>query len=150
MLATWTSGRWLLPLLTGTALLLLALAEPGPAMATPDYARATGQACATCHVGQPAAQTFTALGQQFAAIPLHTTDPATAWAQVQAAGASSAPAPVQTPRQLPRTGEDPRFPVAPVALLVGLSLVMLGAVLLSAGPRRRRAAASGDRSARGS
>ena len=138
MLATWTSGRWLIPLVSGAALLLLALTQPGPAMATPDYARATGQSCATCHVGQPAARTFTALGQQFAANPIHMSDPATAWAQVQAAGGPSGPAPVQTPRQLPRTGEDPRLPVAPVALIAGLCLVVFGAVLLGTRPRRQR------------
>ena len=138
MVTTWTSARWLFPVLAGAALLLLALAEPGPAMATPDYARATGQSCGTCHVGQPsAAGPFTAIGQQFAALPLHRSDPAAAWAQIQATGATGAPAPVQVPSQLPRTGDDPRLPVAPVALLAGLSLILLGAVLVVT--RRARA-----------
>jgi hypothetical protein len=100
-------------------------------VARPEYAAATGQPCATCHVSPAGGGPRTPSGQAFMAIPTHATDPAGAWAQVVASqGAAPAPAPAQLPRQLPRTGSSPA--PAPEALLaLGAALLGLGALVLS-------------------
>jgi hypothetical protein len=128
---------WLLigvPVLVGVLLAAVSAMSP-PALATSSYAEATGQRCATCHVGPPGQGVLTADGQRFAAVPSHRTDPAGAWAVVVGSGATGAPVPA--PSRLPRTGEGQSAPVAWVALCIGLALITAGGVLAAGGYCRR-------------
>lgn len=82
----------MLTLASATVWMLL----PTVSSALPQYAAATGQPCATCHVNPAGGGTLTATGTSFAAIPTHSTDPAGAWAQLSAP-AAPAPAPAPAP-----------------------------------------------------
>ncbi|MBI4302466.1 MAG: hypothetical protein HY664_07660 [Chloroflexi bacterium] len=111
----------------GAMLVLVGLFKLRSSAALPSYATATGQPCSTCHVNPAGGGTLTAIGQAFAAIPTHSTDPAGAFRQVSAPAPTPTPAPstapavtptpttTQQPTQLPTTG-GPIVPVALVAL----------------------------------
>jgi hypothetical protein len=120
-----------IPMLTALAALLML---PHQAVATPSYADATGQRCATCHVGQPGQAVLTDQGQRFAAIATHRTDPAGAWAVVVGSGAAGAP--VQIPSQLPRTGEVSAPILGRWAPGIGAILIAFGGALAAVGRRR--------------
>lgn len=128
--------RWILLTLTVAAYVSVSamLASVPAALATSSYADATGQRCASCHVGQPSQAVLTADGQRFAAIPTHRTDPAGAWAIVVGSGAPIVP--VQVPSQLPRTGDARSPTVELIALFSGLALMVIGGVLATGGRRR--------------
>ncbi|MHB0871080.1 MAG: hypothetical protein ACYC66_18290 [Chloroflexota bacterium] len=81
---------WLAVFLFLVGLLLLALPPTGSAL--PNYSAATGQPCTTCHVNPSGVGGLTALGQAFAAIPNHATDPAGAFAQASGGAAPAATA----------------------------------------------------------
>jgi hypothetical protein len=105
------------------AVMFVALAVPAITYALPRYTEATGQPCSTCHVNPAGGGALTPLGQRFAAIPNHSTDPVAAFQQAQQpaqatpAPAQPAPAPAQTtpgpaqptpaPGALPTTGGVP-------------------------------------------
>lgn len=72
---------------------LIVLFMPSIGAALPQYAAATGQPCATCHVNPAGGGPRNAKGQAFEAIPTHATDPAGAFAQLNAP-APAVPAPV--------------------------------------------------------
>lgn len=146
----------ILMVIVGAAALAITLL-PLTALALPAYAAATGQACSVCHVNPAGGGTLTAKGQAFAAISTHASDPAGAWAQVNApaaaptaapaapaaapaapaapAAAPAAPAaPAAAPKALPTTGDIGEFSQLPTALLY-LSAAFAG---LGLSLRRRR------------
>ena len=104
-----------------TALLctaVLAALLPATAFALPAYAAATGQACSVCHVNPAGGGARTAKGQAFAAVSTHATNPAGAWAQINAAPAAPAPAaPAPAAPAAPRPA--PAAPAAPAAPVAG-------------------------------
>ncbi|MHB1134531.1 MAG: hypothetical protein ACYC4L_19330 [Chloroflexota bacterium] len=71
--------------------MLLALAVPALVYAMPQYAAATGQPCATCHVSPAGGGPRNAFGQRFEAIPTHSTDPLGAFRQLTQAQPTAAP-----------------------------------------------------------
>ncbi len=92
-----------------------ALGQPTPSQALPSYAAATGQPCSSCHVNPSGGGPLTGIGQAFAAIPTHSSDPAGAFAQLsgQPAPAPSGPAPSGGkggPPAAPATGPAPAPP----------------------------------------
>ena len=140
-MSLWSASRRVVLVAGASAVpVVAALAVPAPVVARPEYAAATGQPCATCHVSPAGGGPRTPIGQAFMAIPTHATDPAGAWAQVVASQGSTPgppPAPAQLPRQLPRTGSSPE--PAPEALLaLGAALLGLGALILSLSRLRLR------------
>ncbi len=134
------------------AVALAVVLLPASALALPAYASATGQPCSTCHVNPAGGGTLTAKGQAFAAISTHATNPAGAWAQVNApaapapapaapaaapAAAPSAPAAAPAPARpstLPTTGDAGTASQLPMALMY-LSAALGG---LGLSLRRRR------------
>lgn len=89
---------------------IAALARPVPTAALPDYAAKTGQACGVCHVNPAGGGQRTPLGQRFESVPTHTTDPAGAFAQAQAA---AQPTPTTAPAK--PTATATAAPAAPAA-----------------------------------
>lgn len=86
--------------------------------ALPQYATATGQPCATCHVNPAGGGTLTARGQAFAAVPTHASNPSAAFAQSDPAPAPApapsapAPAPAAPRAQSPAPTPAPSSPVS--------------------------------------
>lgn len=103
------------------ALLVLTLVRPIPAAALPDYAAKTGQPCATCHVNPAGGGARNSFGQRFEAIPTHSSDPAGAFAQAQAAAQPTAtaapakPAATATPAPAAPAATPTSAPAAPAA-----------------------------------
>lgn len=93
---------------------LISLLNPAPSLALPTYAAATGQSCATCHINPAGGGPRTAIGQRFEAIATHSTDPAGAWAQVQAQIAQPT-ATTEPPAATPTTAPAAATPTSPAA-----------------------------------
>lgn len=72
--------------------------SPGPSAALPDYTTKTGQACGVCHVNPAGGGALTSVGQRFAAVATHASDPAGAFAQISA---TPPPSPTQAPTPAP-------------------------------------------------
>lgn len=94
--------------------LMMALAWPTTTSAYPSYAAATGQTCGTCHVNPAGGGPRNATGQAFQAIPTHATDPAGAWAQLNAPTPVPTPAPAPSVQPTPAPTETPAPVVTPV------------------------------------
>ena len=88
-------------------LIMIAMATVTDAL--PQYAAATGQPCATCHVNPAGGGPRNATGQAFEAIPTHSTDPAGAFAQIS----HTAPAPAPTQAPAPAATQTPAPAPAP-------------------------------------
>ncbi len=107
-----TSGRTVAAVVTAVAVTLLINGTRAATIeALPNYAAATGQACATCHVNPAGGGPRTETGQAFAAIPIHSTDPAGAFAQLSSApvpapAAAAAPAPSSAPAPAPAPAQS--------------------------------------------
>ena len=84
-------------LLTGAVVTFASIITPTGTSALPSYAPATGQACGVCHVNPAGGGPRTIIGQAFAAVPTHASDPAGAWALVSSPTPTPTPIPTQTP-----------------------------------------------------
>lgn len=116
-----TNSRKALTLAVTVSLIALSvtifLAGAEPSMALPNYAAATGQACGSCHIDPTGGGTLSDIGQAFAAVGSHASDPAGAWAQISApAPEPAAPADAESaPDSAPANDAAPEPDAPPAA-----------------------------------